>query len=698
MGVPANGSATEASRGGEGLPGEHAFGALLYWLAMPRALVLSNGRLHVNLDDACRIRDVYYPQVGFEHHAGAPSRLGFWTDGVFAWFDAFDRTVAYEADTLVTDVVASHPALGIEVHLRDAVDFEADVLVRQVEVRDLAGRAREVRVFAHHDLNVSGTDVGDTAFFDPELAAVLHYKGSRYFLFNGSAQGRAGVRLYTTGRTGIHGLAGTWADAEDGELSGHAIEQGAVDSCIGFSMALPAGGVATLHIWMCVATAYRQVKALDQMVRDTSPEKLLDRTRKYWQSWVNSASRRVDSLPAHLQTLYTRSLLVTRALIDEGGGVVAATDRDILEHARDTYCYVWPRDGALVGVALDRAGYSHPLRDFLEFCAERFGGGRGYLLHKYNADGSLGSSWHPWFGDGQPQLPIQEDETALVIWSLGEYFKRTRDTEFVKPLYHPLVEKAADFMVSWRDHSTRLPRPSWDLWEERRGVHTFTVAAVHGGLSAAALIADEFGEREKAATYRGAAAEMRRAADDLLWNEREQRFARQLMPRGAAWGYDRDMALDASLFGLFAFGMYEADDPRVVATMEAVRDTLWLRTGIGGVSRYQGDYYLSVEVSDDVPGNPWIICTLWLADWCSRVARSAAELDATVLPLLEWVQRQALPSGVLPEQVHPYTGAPMSVAPLTWSHAGFVASCLTYAEARAILTDRRRRHSDAQSA
>jgi GH15 family glucan-1,4-alpha-glucosidase len=661
---------------------------------MPRSLVLSNGRLHVNLDDACRIRDVYYPQVGFEHHAGAPCRLGFWSDGVFAWFDAFERAVAYESDTLVTDVVASHANLGIEVRLRDAVDFEADVFVRQVEVRDLTGRAREVRVFAHHDLNISGTDVGDTAFFDPELSAVLHYKGSRYFLFNGAAQGRAGVRLYTTGRTGIHGLAGTWADAEDGELSGHAIEQGAVDSCIGFALAVPAGGTATLHIWMCVATAYRQVKALDQMVRDTSPEKILDRTRKYWQSWVNSASQRVEALPAHLQALYTRSLLITRALIDEGGGVIAATDRDILEHARDTYCYVWPRDGALVGSALDRAGYPHPLRAFLEFCAERFGGGRGYLLHKYNADGSLGSSWHPWFGDGQPQLPIQEDETALVIWSLGEYFSRTRDTEFVKPLYHPLVEKAADFLVSWRDHSTRLPRPSWDLWEERRGVHTFTVAAVHGGLMAAALIAGEFGEVEKAATYRGAADEMRRAADDLLWNEKEGRFARQLMPRSAGWGYDRDMTVDASLFGLFAFGMYEASDERVVATMEAVREALWLRTGIGGMSRYQRDYYQCVEVSDEVPGNPWIICTLWLADWYARVARSAAELDATVLPLLEWVQRQAMRSGVLPEQVHPYTGAPMSVAPLTWSHAGFVASCLTYAEARTALIDRRHRQSD----
>src|SRR5437867_2212253 len=132
---------------------------------MTRSLVLSNGRLHVNLDEACRIRDVYYPQVGFEHHAGQPCRLGFWSDGVFAWFEDFERSVAYESDTLVTQVVGHHPTLGIEVHLRDAVDFEADVLIRQVEVRELTGRAREVRVFAHHDLNISGTDVGDTTFF-----------------------------------------------------------------------------------------------------------------------------------------------------------------------------------------------------------------------------------------------------------------------------------------------------------------------------------------------------------------------------------------------------------------------------------------------------------------------------------------------------------------------------------------------------
>ena len=41
----------------------------------------------------------------------------------------------------------------------------------------------------------------------------------------------------------------------------------------------------------------------------------------------------------------------------------------------------------------------------------------GYFYHKYNPDGSPASSWHPWIIKGHKSLPIQEDETALVVWA-----------------------------------------------------------------------------------------------------------------------------------------------------------------------------------------------------------------------------------------------------------------------------------------
>jgi hypothetical protein len=38
------------------------------------------------------------------------------------------------------------------------------------------------------------------------------------------------------------------------------------------------------------------------------------------------------------------------------------------------------------------------------------------------------------------------------------------------------------------------------------------------------------------------------------------------------------------------FGMLDADDPRVVATMEQVERDLWIKTDIGGIARYADDY------------------------------------------------------------------------------------------------------------
>ena len=83
----------------------------------------------------------------------------------------------------------------------------------------------------------------------------------------------------------------------------------------------------------------------------------------------------------------------------------------------------------------------------------------GYLFHKYNPDGTLASSWHPWFQDGQNQLPIQEDSTALVIWALWHHFVLYRDIEFIKPFYRPLIKRAADFMSQYPRPANRAAGP-----------------------------------------------------------------------------------------------------------------------------------------------------------------------------------------------------------------------------------------------
>ena len=140
----------------------------------------------------------------------------------------------------------------------------------------------------------------------------------------------------------------------------------------------------------------------------------------------------------------------------------------------------------------------------------------------------------------------------------------------------------------------------------------------------------------------------------------------------------RDPTCDASLAGLFQFGMFGPGDEPMAKTMAEVEARLWCRTAVGGVARYENDYYHQVSQDlNNVPGNPWIICTLWLADW--HVARASTLADlARARGLLLWVEGHARPSGVLAEQVHPYTGEPLSVSPLTWSHGAFVTTVHNY--------------------
>ena len=645
---------------------------------MPRDLPLSNGTLLVAFDLEYRIRDVYFPHVGMENHAdGHLFRVGVWVDGRFGWLDgtwALQRR--YADPSLATSVTAASEALGVALQFTDAVDFYENVLVRRIQVTNRSAAAREIRVFLHHDFRLKENDVGDTALYSPETGALLHYKDDRYFLMNCLAGGVVGVQHYACGQTEVGGAEGTWRDAEDGTLQGNPIAQGSVDSTMGVTLTIGAGETGEFYYWMAAGRDFREVATIDAVVRDKSPAELLRRTQNYWRLWGARESSRFGDLPADIVDRYCQSLLIIRSQIDAEGAVLAANDSDIIRFNRDTYSYAWPRDGALASVALLRSGQPVAAERFLEFCA-RVISPEGFLRHKYNPDGTLASSWHGYVRDGKAVLPIQEDETALVVWALGEYFDRSRRVETIGPFYRPLVTRPGDFLAKYVDARSGLPLPSYDVWEERWGVHLFTVAAVVAGLRAAARLTAAFGEDERAARYRAAGDRMLAAMRAVMWSERDGRFLRMVSP--GPGGYQGDPTIDSSVFGVVEFGVLPPDDPQVAATMQQVEDRLRVRTDVGGLARYENDAYQQVEKQDTarVPGNPWFVSTLWLARHHLMRAQVPEEL-AHGLELIHWAARHALPSGVMAEQLHPFTGEPLSVSPLTWSQAAFVIAVEEY--------------------
>jgi glucoamylase len=661
---------------------------------MPRDLPLANGRMLVNFDFNYRVRDVYWPHVGERNQTdGHVNHFGVWVDGAFAWLDDAEwvRDMRYEDDTLVTSVTLRHERLNLTLTCADTVDFDRDALVRRVRVTNHAAVAREVRLFVHYDWHIDESEGANTAYFDPEQRTLVAYKDHSYLLVGGLVgdanaglgEGERGLAepmaQWATGNKEVDGQQGTWRDAEDGELSGNPITQGSVDSCAAFHLGSIGPGMDRYcYHWLAAGRDADAVGDLHRLIMRRGPESLLERTRNYWRLWLRSKHVDLGDLPDDLCQLYRRSLLITRTQIDNDGAIVAATDGDVWDFARDSYSYMWPRDGALVTNVMSHAGYGDFTNTFFHFCAREMTD-RGYLMHKYTPSGALGSSWHPRVdADGEPQLPIQEDETALVVYALWQHFTVFHEVEFIRPLYRPLVKGAGDFMVRFREPFTRLPAASWDLWEERHGIHSGTVAVVYAGLGAAANFAEAFGEEEIAASYREAASEIQASAEEYLWSDADGRYARMIRvdKEGVL---TRDMTIDAALTGLFKFGLVEATSERMRRTMQAVEEHLIVQSEIGGVARYENDYYHQVSKDiERIPGNPWFICACWLAEYHIALANTLDELHAA-MDWLRWTLKHALPSGVLAEQLDPLTGAPLSVSPLTWSHAEYAGAIRWYA-------------------
>ncbi|HEX9078682.1 MAG TPA: hypothetical protein VF795_03770, partial [Desulfuromonadaceae bacterium] len=390
---------------------------------MPRDIPVGNGTLLVCFDRDYTIRDLYYPHVGQENHLGGRHcRFGVWVDGRFSWVgEGWERELRYETDTLVTRVSLYQRELGVLLACRDAVDFHENVFLREITVENLLPDEREIRLFFSQDFAISGNSVGDTAAYDPETGGIVHYKGSRYFLANCFAEGTDAPPSFAVGQKEQGEREGTFRDAEDGILSGNPIAQGSVDSVIALSMTVAGLGRGTAHYWLAAGENWHEVRRLDTLVKRKGPGHLIRRTADYWNLWIRKETPPLERLPDKVAELYRRSLLILRTQIDGDGGILAANDSDVILFNRDTYSYVWPRDGALVANALDLAGYPEVSQSFYRFAARIIEPG-GYFLHKYNPDGTPASSWHPWFAEGKPQLPIQEDETALVVWALWHHF------------------------------------------------------------------------------------------------------------------------------------------------------------------------------------------------------------------------------------------------------------------------------------
>lgn len=359
---------------------------------------------------------------------------------------------------------------------------------------------------------------------------------------------------------------------------------------------------------------------------------------------VSPAQRR--RFAAHAQ----RSHAVITALQDEGGAYPACPTFSAYQG------YSWLRDGGFIGEGVSRFGDIASANAFhgwvtrvlaarrhtLDVTLERHRDGEqvpmDHLLPtRYRLDGQNGST--PWWN-------FQTDGYGTWLWALAAHSAR-HDLDPGRWL--PGVEVALDFIAAFWD------RPCYDWWEENpEQRHVSTLAAVHGGLVAAANL----------------------PGLDTARAERARQVAERIRALVVAEGVVDDhltkwlgsTAVDASLCAaIVPFGLVEMSTPVATGTLTEVTQQLCVD---GGVHRFSADVFYG--------GGQWPLLSALLGWNLAATGNTAAATQ-----LLTWVADQADAEGLLPEQVDHHLLHPESrsawierwgpvATPLLWSHAMYL--------------------------
>ena len=640
---------------------------------MARPIVLSNGELHVGLNNFGLVHDFYYPYVGLENHSsGAQTRhrVGVWVDGELSWLDdegAWAFSFRYPHQALIGRTVARSDRLGILIEIDDFVDASMSAFIRNIHVVNLRGTAREIRLFTHQAFIMSDSRGNtDTAQYLPDSEAILHYRGRRAFVVAGTHQGRP-FDQHSIGLFGIEGREGTYRDADDGQLDSASVEHGRVDSTLRFTLKLTAHDSGRVHYWIAAGTSTRDALYIDKQIRQRGAIAMLHQTAEWWREWLGPARVVSDKLGEDYRESFLHSLMIVKAHIDKHGAVIASTDTSLLKYSRDAYAYCWPRDAAYALWPLIRMGYTEEPHRFFEFCRRGLHSG-GYLMQKYWADGGLGASWHSYVHEEGVSPPIQQDETAIVLFVFAQFYETNNDPKILRDFYDTLVRPMAHFLAEYIDETTGLPRPSYDLWEEVHLTTTYTTSVVYAALLAAADLAEQASDPDNAVHWRSAADDIAQAAHKYLYNSERKSFYKGVRVKNGKIFYD-DTIDSSSIYGAFMFGLFPAGSPELTNALNSFEEAFSNPNGKIGLPRYENDHYRRADTTG--PGNWWFITTLWYAQYCLESGRGDEAIK-----VLDWVRQLSTSTGAIAEQIDPTNNATIAPVPLVWSQAEYLSTLL----------------------
>ncbi|WP_407354136.1 glycoside hydrolase family 15 protein [Luteimonas sp. R10] len=384
-----------------------------------------------------------------------------------------------------------------------------------------------------------------------------------------------------------------------------------------------------------------------------------ERTAHYWREWV-----RYLSIPLEWQEAVIRSAITLKLCQYEDSGAIIAAMTSSIPEAPHTprnwdYRYCWLRDAAFVVRALNRLGATRSMEEFLR-----------YIFNIATHDGSL----QPLYGiDFAEKLEEQEVDSLRGYRGMGPV--RRGNLAWVQKqhdIYGSVVLASTQLFFDLRladpgnadtfrkleplgEHAFALhDEPDSGLWEfrGRAEVHTYTSAMCWAACDRLGKIAAQLGLDDRDAYWRGRADAIRERVLAESWNAELNHFTDTFGGR----------RLDASLLLLSDIGFVEPDDPRFVATVEAI-----------GRELKHGDGLFRYIAPDDFgsPETSFTICTFWYIDALAAIGRHD---EARVM--FERILARRNPLGLLSEDLSFEDGEAWGNFPQTYSHVGLIIAAM----------------------
>ncbi|ABS01587.1 glycoside hydrolase family 15 protein [Kineococcus radiotolerans] len=399
-------------------------------------------------------------------------------------------------------------------------------------------------------------------------------------------------------------------------------------------------------------------KSHEAMPHRPDPFHALQDTLEFWDEW-----NRTDTVEGRWEEAVTRSLVVLKAMTyAPTGGIVAAVTTSLPEELGGTrnwdYRYCWLRDATYTLQAMLLSGHVEEAAAWRDWLLRTVAGDPGDLQIMYGLDGArrLPEMELPWLKGYEGSSPVRIGNDAagqlqLDVWGevLDSLFlarqaglEREDDSwNLQKALMHHLEAR-------WQE-------PDNGLWEMRGDRRHFTHSKVMAWVAADRMVrsVEEFG-------LNGPVQRWRRVRDEI----RADVLAHGVSPTTGTFtqSYGSDN-LDASLLLIPRVGFLPFDDPRVVATVEAIQRDL---TQDGLVMRYRTE-----ESADGLPGSEgvFLACSFWLVDALHGIGRTgeARALFDRLLSLRNDV-------GLLAEEYDPVTGRQLGNFPQAFSHFPLVVA------------------------